>query len=82
VGSVATLGAGQVDLVEAEVSQSLAAHRVGDLEAPGELRVAAVTRAGRTFIPDAAARLHAGDVLSVAVTGGMVERFEDLIRGR
>jgi trk system potassium uptake protein TrkA len=82
VGSVATLGAGQVDLVEAEVSAAVATHNVGELESLGEMKVVAVTREGRTFIPDSAVGLRAGDVLSVAVAGGMIERLEELVGGR
>lgn len=83
VAAVTTLGAGQVDLVEAVAPPLLDDRPIGELEVPGEIRVATVTRAGATFIPDAAARFHAGDIVSLAVAGGSAERLEHLMgRGR
>jgi trk system potassium uptake protein TrkA len=79
VAAVTTLGAGQVDLVEAVAPPLLDNRPIGELEIPGEVRAASVTRAGRTFVPDAATRLHRGDIVSLAVAGGSAERLERLL---
>jgi trk system potassium uptake protein len=82
VGSITTLGAGQVDLIEVVVPALLDDRPVGELEMPGEIRAAAVTRAGRTFVPDGATRLHGGDIVVLAVSGGGTERLESLLGRR
>lgn len=82
VASVTALGAGQVDLVEAVVPSMLDGRPVGELEVPGEIRAAAITRTGRTFVPDAGTHLRAGDMVSLAVAGGGAERLERLLGRR
>lgn len=82
VGTVTALGAGQVDLIEAAIPAILHDRPVSELEMAGEIRAAAVTRAGRTFVPDGATRLRTGDILALAVTGGGAERLETLLGRR
>lgn len=82
IGSVVALGAGQVDLVEAAVPALLENRPVSEMELAGEIRAAAVTRGGRTFVPDPATRLRAGDVVALAVTSGAAERLETLLGRR
>ncbi len=82
VAPITALGAGQVDLIEAIVPALLDGRPLGELESPGEIRAAAVTRAGRTFVPDAATRVHDGDIVSLAVAGGGAERLEALLGRR
>lgn len=82
VGSITTLGAGQVDLIEVVVPALLGDRPIGELEMAGEIRAAAVTRAGRTFVPDSATRLHGDDIVVLAVSGGGAERLESLLGRR
>lgn len=82
VWSITTLGAGQVDLIEAVVPAMLDGRPVGELEMAGEVRAAAVTRGGRTFVPDAATRVHTDDIICLAVAGGGAERLESLLGRR
>lgn len=82
VGSVTSLGAGQVDVIEAVVPPGLDGRSLGEMEVPGEIRAAAVTRAGRTFVPDAVTRVYTDDIVSLAVTGGGAERLETLLGRR
>jgi trk system potassium uptake protein TrkA len=79
---VAPLGAGQVDLVEAVVPPLLDGRPIGELEVAGEIRAAAITRAGRTFVPDGATHLQAHDIVSLAVAGVATERLEALLGRR
>lgn len=79
VSTMATLGSGQVDLVEAPVPAALAGRAAGELEIPGETRVVTVTRAGRTTLADGTKTLEAGDVVAIAVTAGTGPRLEELL---
>ncbi len=79
VAPVTTLGTGQVHLVEASVLPGLAGRRAGELEVPGETRLIAVTRSGRTFLGDGNLPLEAGDVVSMAVTTGAEVRLQQLL---
>ncbi|HSL27128.1 MAG TPA: TrkA family potassium uptake protein [Acidimicrobiia bacterium] len=77
----ATLGAGQVDIVEGVVAERLGGSPVSELEIPGETRVIAVTRGGRTRILEVRSLLEAGDVVHIAVAEGAAGRMQTLLRG-
>lgn len=77
----ASLGAGQVDVVEGVVTERLDGSPVSELEIPGETRVIAVTRGGRTRLLEARSLLETGDVVHVAVAEGAAGRMQTLLRG-
>lgn len=79
IGDVVSLGGGQVDVVEVEVPPLLDGRPAGELEVPGEIRLIAVERSGRTFVPDAATRLRSADLATLVVAAGSVERLETLV---
>ncbi|MDH5293609.1 MAG: TrkA family potassium uptake protein [Acidimicrobiia bacterium] len=79
VGTIASLGSGNLDLVEVVVPGAVAGARLGDLEMPGEIRAAAVTRTGRSFIPDSGAHVHAGDIVTFVVSVAGAERLEAMM---
>ena len=76
---VAALGSGEVEVVEAEVPPLLAGREVGELSVPGEVTVVAVSRAGRTFLPQAGALFREGDVAHLAVLGASLGRLRGLL---
>lgn len=66
---VASLGTGQVEVVDATVPMLLDGRPAGELNIPGEAQVVAITRGGTTFLTGGAATgLEAGDVAHIAVT--------------
>lgn len=81
VGATAALGAGQVDLVDVPVTPALDGRPITEIEVPTEIKVMALTRAGRTFLPDHPVRFASGDVAHVAVAAGAMGRLEDLLGG-
>jgi trk system potassium uptake protein TrkA len=81
-GVVASLGSGQVDLVEASAPALLAGRRVAEIAVPGEVLPVALSRAGRTLIPTATTTVEAGDILHLAVVGASRERLESLLGTR
>jgi trk system potassium uptake protein TrkA len=76
--AVVSLGS-DIDIVDAELPPTLAGRSVGDLCVPGEVQVVAVSRGGRSFLPNAATRLQAGDLLHLAVVAASVERLKSLL---
>jgi trk system potassium uptake protein TrkA len=77
--AVASLGSGEVDIVETEVTPLLVGRTVTELFVPGEMRVVAVTREGRTFLPVDGTVFHKGDRLHIAVLGASAERLQSLL---
>jgi trk/ktr system potassium uptake protein len=78
-GAVHTLGGGQVDLVEVAVPPMLADRQISELEVPSEIRVIAVTRAGRTFLADPVMRFERADIAHIVVAAGARGRLEHLL---
>lgn len=79
VATVFSLGSGQVDLNQITVPSRLDGRPCRELEVPGELAVTAVSRGGRTFIPDSSTPLHTADIVYLAVSAGASSRLEQLI---
>lgn len=79
IGEVASLGTGEVDLVEVAVPPPLAGRPARDVAIPGEVALVAVSRAGRTFIPSAESPLAEGDLIHLAVLGTSRARVEAIL---
>lgn len=79
VATVFSLGGGQVDLNQVTVPARLDGRPCRELEVPGELAVTAVSRGGRTFIPDGNSPMHTGDIVYLVVATGAASRLEELI---
>ncbi len=58
-----TFSGGDVEIVDMYLNAAAEGLLVGDFEISGALRVAAVMRDGRTFVPDADTTLHEGDLI-------------------
>jgi trk system potassium uptake protein TrkA len=63
-----TIGSGEVVVVGVSAPPSRIGHPVAELSSPHEVAVAAVTRFGKTFIPEPKAILQEGDFLHLAVS--------------
>ncbi|MCW5881407.1 MAG: NAD-binding protein [Anaerolineae bacterium] len=66
---IASLGSGEVDVLELEVPALLVGRTVNDLTVPGEAHVIAITRQGRTFLPTLGTVFQAGDLVHLAASG-------------
>jgi trk system potassium uptake protein len=76
---VYSLGNGEVGMVESEVPPLLVGRMVNDLTVAGEIRVIAITRNGRTFLPIMGTVFLAGDIVHIAVATGAVGRLKSMI---
>ena len=65
-----TFSGGDVEIVDMTVGAEGAARPVSEFEIPGDLRVAAIYRGHRTFIPDGAFVLAEGDIVVAAARTG------------
>jgi trk system potassium uptake protein TrkA len=74
--TTASLGNGEVDLVEAEVPPLLVGRTVKEVTIPGEVHVVAISRAGQTFLPLVTTVLQQGDWLHVALLATSADRLK------
>lgn len=77
--AVISLGSGEVDIVETEVPPLLVGRTVPELRVPGEIRIVAITREGRTFLPTDATQFCKGDRLHIALLGASSDRLRTLL---
>lgn len=76
---ITSLGSGEVDLVEAEIPPLLVGRTVNELTLPGEIQVAAVSRAGRTFLPTRGTVFQAGDLVHLVILTASADRLKTLL---
>ena len=75
----ATLGGGEVDIVETEVPALLAGRPAKELAIPGEAHVVAVSREGRTFLSEPDTVFQPGDLVHLAIRDASVNRLKMLL---
>lgn len=80
VAPVASLGS-DVDIVDAAVPPLMAGRPASALVRPGEIQVVAISRGGKTFLPQPGARLEAGDVLHLVVVASATGDLAGMLRG-
>jgi len=74
-----TLGNGDVELMELEVPPHWVSHTVNNVNVPGEINVAALTRKGKTIIPTLGAVFQEADRVAVAVLVSSRGRLEEML---
>lgn len=74
-----SFGNGEVDLVEGEASPALEGTRVVDLNIPGEVKVVAIVRLGKAFVPGLGTELQAGDGIQFAVLSSGMPKLKKLL---
>ena len=74
-----SLGRGDVDLVEVEISPPLVGRTVQEVIVTGEVHVVAISRGGQTFLPTLGTVFQAGDLLHCAILAASADRFKTLL---
>ena len=77
--SVASLGSGQVDLVETEIPALLVGRTVTELTLAGEVQVVAISRGTQTFLPTLGTAFQAGDRVHLALEASAADRLKRLL---
>jgi trk system potassium uptake protein TrkA len=75
---VQSLGTGDVKLVDISVPAFLDGRPVKTITIAGEIRVVAITRKNKTFLPDGTANLQEDDLLHLAVLSSSMDRLKSL----
>lgn len=76
---VASLGSGDVDLVEVEVNPRLEGRVIRDVIVPGQIHIVALKRGERFQLPSLGSVLAAHDVLCLAIVPGAAEHLRALL---
>lgn len=77
--TVLSLGSGEVEIVEVEVAPLLVGRKVSAIAAPGEVRVVALSRKGKTFLPSSETVFQKGDLVHIAVLTASAERLRAML---
>jgi trk system potassium uptake protein len=77
--AILSLGSGEVEIVELEIPPLLVGHKVGAIAVPGEVRVIALSRRGKAFLPSSETLLQKGDSAHIAVLTSSVERLRAIL---
>lgn len=77
--AVLGLGGGEVEIVQVEVPPLLTGHKVSAVSVPGEIRVVAVSRRGKAFIPSSETVFEKDDSVHIAVLATSVERLRSML---
>lgn len=79
LGTVLSIGSGDVDLVEIEVPRLLVGRTVKELTIPGEIQVTAISRANKTFLPTLGTEFQLRDLVHLAVAAASIDRLKNLL---
>jgi trk system potassium uptake protein TrkA len=76
---IASLGNGEVDLVEVDVPHHWVSRTVNQVTVPGEVTISAINRSGRTFLPTLGTAFEEGDVLVIGVLASSRNQLQRLL---
>ena len=79
LGSVLSLGSGEVDIVEIEIPALLVGRTVRELTVPGEVFVTAITRSNKTFLPTLGTEFERRDLIHLAVAAKSGDRLKAML---
>ena len=71
-----SLGNGEVEIIEVEVTPQIAGYKSDKINVPGEIMVMSVTRLGRAFVPVVGTILNEGDLLHIAVVASSIPQLK------
>ena len=77
--SVLSIGDSQVEIVRVETPALLVDRTVNELTVYGEIRVFAISRNNKVFLPSQGTVLHRNDVIYIAVLASSTDRLKALL---
>jgi trk system potassium uptake protein TrkA len=72
-------GRGEVSLVHLDASGQMVGHNVSQLNVPGEVMVASITREDTAFIPTSGTEIRDGDLITLVVLSSAMGRLEGML---
>ncbi len=79
LNAIATLGSGDVHIVDVEIPSLLVGRSINELTINGEIHVIAITRNGKTFLPIRNTSFQDGDLAHLAVVSDSSEQLRALL---
>ena len=79
INTILTIGDGEVEMVELELPPTLAGRTVAELTIPHEIQVTAISRRGKTTLPQPGTVLQANDILYLTLVTGAGERLKTIL---
>ncbi len=77
--SAARLGAGDANLINVELPYPMRGRLVNEMNVPGEVIVAAITREGKTFLPTPKTEFAEGDIVHLAVQFARLDKIKEML---
>lgn len=74
-----TFGNGEVEMLQIDLPPHLAEHPISALSVSGEIMISTIVRQGKALIPFSGGKLHAGDVVYLAVLSSSMEKLKKLL---
>jgi len=74
-----SLGNGEVEIVEVEVTPHLSGFKSEKINVPGEIMVISITRLGRAFVPVVGTVMNEGDLLHIAVISTAIPQLKRIL---
>jgi trk system potassium uptake protein TrkA len=69
------IGAGQIKLIDIDVTPTMVNKLVSGVNVPGDVNVVAITRNGKTFMPNSATVFQSGDLVHLFVQAGAKDKI-------
>jgi trk system potassium uptake protein TrkA len=79
MGTEKSIGAGQLSLMDVEVSGNMIGRPISEINLADQIQVIAITRNGKTFIPNPATHFQLNDLVHISVTRTSIDRLERLL---
>lgn len=74
-----SLGSGEVDIIEVEVTPHLSGFTSDKINVSGEIMVVSITRLGRAFVPVVGTVMSEGDLLHIAVVSTAIPQLKRML---
>jgi len=74
------IGAGQLSVVDMDILPNMVGYSIADINIMSEIHVIAITRTGKTFIPNPAIRFEKDDLVHIVVSNASLEKLKKLFR--
>lgn len=79
INSQLSLGNGEVEIIEVEISPVISGFTSDKINVPGEIMVLSITRLGKAFIPVVGTVMNSGDLLHISVASTAITQLKRML---